>query len=427
MKQPLAYRLRPKHISEVIGQKQLIGPGALLTRMIQAKRLAPLIFYGPPGVGKTSLAQALSGTLNIPMRTLNAATDSKKDLMVILEETKISGTILLFIDEIHRLDKVKQDFLLPFLERGACLLIGATTENPLMQLTPALRSRVHLCELFPLSDEEIKEGIQKALTDPNGLSHLSISISPETQSYLATHSSGDLRSALNALELAVYSTPEDEHGLIHITPEILKSCLQKKTVRHDLRGDQYYHTISAFQKSIRGSDVDAALHYLARLLHAGELNIVCRRLLVTAYEDISFGNPDAVSRTLSAIQAAERLGMPEARIPLAHAVIDLCLSPKSNTAYQAINLAFDDLEQGASFDIPKHLHDPSYIPKQEQPPYLYPHDYPMNWVHQEYLPKGLKGRTYYIPKVTGKYEQALHYQKENIQNWKKHPPSSSRT
>ena len=316
MQQPLAYRMRPQDIDQVLGQEHLVGPGRIIRRMVQANRLTSMILYGPPGTGKTSIATAIAGTTHYAFRQLNAATDSKKDLEIAVEEAKMSGTLILLLDEIHRLNKVKQDFLLPHLESGRLILIGATTENPYISINPAIRSRAQIFEVKPLSSEEIVLGLQRALTDEkNGLGKYNVSISSDVLQHFAHVTQGDIRSALNALELAVLSTPQNDQGQIVISQAIAEECLQHKRLTHDRDGDAHYDVISALQKSIRGSDVNAALYYLAILLEAGELVIACRRLLVIAYEDIGLGNPQATERTVAAINAAEKLGLPEARIP----------------------------------------------------------------------------------------------------------------
>ncbi|MBF0780083.1 MULTISPECIES: replication-associated recombination protein A [unclassified Granulicatella] len=408
---PLAFRMRPKHIEHIVGQQHLVGQEKIIQRMVISKRLSSMILYGPPGIGKTSIASAIAGSMQLPFRTLNAATDSKKDLDIVVEEAKLTGQVILLLDEIHRLNKVKQDFLLPHLESGLIILIGATTENPFISINPAIRSRTQIFELFPLSEQDIANGIQFALKDTqNGLGNYQVDLSQEALIHLSRATGGDLRSSLNALELAVLSTPADEDNIIHITTEITSECLQKKFLVHDKGGDAHYDTISAFQKSIRGSDVDASLHYLARLIESGDLPTIARRLTVVAYEDIGFANPSAVHRTLNAIQSAERLGFPEARIPLAMAVIDLALSPKSNSTIMAIDHALSDVKKGNYGQIPPHLRDnhyqgAEYLGRGNE--YKYPHHYPNHWVKQEYLPKELKDKRYYIPNTTGRYEQLL--------------------
>ena len=417
--QPLAYRMRPTCLEEVVGQQHLVAPGKIIARMIAAKQLSSMILYGPPGIGKTSIASAIAGTTKYAFRTLNAATDTKKELQIVIEEAKMSGTVILLLDEIHRLDKPKQDFLLPHLENGRVILIGATTENPYIAINPAIRSRTQIFELIPLTPEEIHQALKRALTDETkGLGNYDVEITDGAMHTLTHFSNGDVRSSLNALELAVKSTPENEDGKIIITEEIAGNCLQRKVFAHDKNGDQHYDVISAFQKSIRGSDVDAALHYMARLIEAGELITLIRRLLVIAYEDIGLANPAGASRAVLAVQAAEKLGLPEARIPLANAVIELALSPKSNTAILSIDAALSDVRQGKSGTIPSHLQDAHYQGAQKLgrgTNYQYPHNYPNHWVKQQYLPDTLKHTQYFQPDPTSKFEEALKEQYKKFQ------------
>lgn len=417
MKQPLAYRMRPVHIDEVIGQSHLVGENKIIRRMVDAKMLSSMILYGPPGIGKTSIASAIAGSTHSAFRQLNAATDTKKDLQIVVEEAKFSGQVILLLDEVHRLDKPKQDFLLPHLESGQVILIGATTENPYISISPAIRSRTQIFELKPLTTQDVILALKRAIADEKrGLGKEKIAIDEEALLHFARSTMGDVRGSLNALELAVLSTKPDAEGTIRITLDIAEECVQKKALVHDKNGDAHYDVISAFQKSIRGSDVDAAMHYLARLLEAGELLIACRRLMVCAYEDIGLGNPQAVSRTVLAVQAAEKLGLPEARIPLANAVVDLALSPKSNSAYLALDSALADVRAGKSGDIPDSLRDAHYSGANKLGRgigYQYPHDFPDHWVKQQYLPDTLKHRRYYAPASTGKYEQALASQLQN--------------
>lgn len=417
--QPLAYRMRPTCLEEVVGQQHLVAPGKIIARMIAAKQLSSMILYGPPGIGKTSIASAIAGTTKYAFRTLNAATDTKKELQIVIEEAKMSGTVILLLDEIHRLDKPKQDFLLPHLENGRVILIGATTENPYIAINPAIRSRTQIFELIPLTPEEIHQALKRALTDETkGLGNYDVEITDGAIHTLTHFSNGDVRSSLNALELAVKSTPENEDGKIIITEEIAGNCLQRKVFAHDKNGDQHYDVISAFQKSIRGSDVDAALHYMARLIEAGELITLIRRLLVIAYEDIGLANPAGASRAVLAVQAAEKLGLPEARIPLANAVIELALSPKSNTAILSIDAALSDIRQGKSGNIPSHIQDAHYQGAQKLgrgTNYQYPHNYPNHWVKQQYLPDTLKHTQYFHPDPTSKFEEALKEQYKKFQ------------
>ncbi|MDH6365081.1 putative ATPase [Enterococcus sp. PF1-24] len=423
MQQPLAYRMRPRHLDEVVGQQQLVGEGKIIRRMVEAKMLSSMILYGPPGTGKTSIASAIAGSTQYAFRTLNAATDTKKDLQIVAEEARMSGTVILLLDEVHRLDKTKQDFLLPHLENGRIIMIGATTENPYITINPAIRSRTQIFEVKPLQETDIKVAIEQALKDKErGLGDYPVVLDDNALLHLTRATNGDLRSALNGLELAVKSTPKNEKEEIHLTLEIIEECVQRKALTHDKDGDAHYDVISAFQKSIRGSDVNAALHYLGRLLEAGDLPIICRRLMVIGYEDIGLGNPAAAARTVEAVLAAERLGLPEAKMPLSAAVVDLCLSPKSNSANHALNAAVEDIRKYNAGEIPDHLRDSHYKGAKDLERgigYQYPHDFDNAWVNQQYLPDKFKNAQYYQPKDTGKYEQALAQQYYRIQEWKK--------
>ncbi|WP_456274914.1 replication-associated recombination protein A [Bacillus sp. AK031] len=408
---PLAFRMRPRTINDVIGQEHLVGEGKIIDRMVKAKQLSSMILYGPPGIGKTSIASAIAGSTNYAFRTLNAVTNNKKDIAVVAEEAKMSGKVILLLDEVHRLDKAKQDFLLPYLENGMITLIGATTSNPYHAINPAIRSRCQIFELKPLSVENMKKALEKAVNDEErGLGKQKISISEEALLHFAQASNGDVRSSLNALELAALSTEADDDGTININVEIAEECLQKKSFSHDKDGDAHYDVLSGFQKSIRGSDVNAALHYLGRLVEAGDLPSISRRLLVIAYEDIGLASPQAGPRTLAAVETAEKIGFPEARIPLANAVIELCLSPKSNSAISAIDAALKDIRSGRNGEVPAHLKDAHYAGAKELGrgiEYKFPHDYPSGWVKQQYLPDTLKKARYYEPKDTGKFESAI--------------------
>ncbi|MDQ0269568.1 putative ATPase [Cytobacillus purgationiresistens] len=408
---PLAFRMRPRSIDEVIGQKHLVSEGKIISRMVKAKQLSSMILYGPPGVGKTSIASAIAGSTSFAFRTLNAVTNNKKDMEVVAAEAKMSGKVILLLDEVHRLDKAKQDFLLPYLENGMITLIGATTSNPYHAINPAIRSRCQIFELKPLTEEEIISALMTAVNDKErGLGEKSINLSEEALSHLASASNGDVRSSLNALELAVLSTEPNDQGIIEIGLTEAEECMQRKSLTHDRDGDAHYDVLSAFQKSIRGSDVNAALHYLGRLIEAGDLISIGRRILVIAYEDIGLASPQAGARTLAAIETAERIGFPEARIPLANAVIELCLSPKSNSAISAIDSALADIRAGKSGEVPDHLRDAHYKGAKELGrgiDYKYPHDYESGWVKQQYLPNKIKNKDYYQPKKNGKFEQAL--------------------
>lgn len=412
MVEPLAYRMRPTNLDEVVGQQDLVGSGKIIRRMVQAKRLSSMILYGPPGIGKTSIASAIAGSTKYHLRILNAATDTKKDLQVVAEEGRMSGTVILLLDEIHRLDKTKQDFLLPHLESGRVILIGATTENPYINISPAIRSRTQIFALHPLAVDDIEQALHRALSDKEkGLGDYPVTISDDTLRVLAQGAHGDLRTALNTLELAVLSTPTDKQDdRIHVTEQVIVDSGARPPIAGDKNGDAHYDTISAFQKSIRGSDTDAALHYLAVLTASGDLPSIMRRLLVIAYEDVGMANLPAAARTVAAVQAAERLGLPEGRIPLADAVIELCLSPKSNSGISAVDAALADVSSGKGQKIPAALKDAHYKGAKELghgTTYKYPHAYPGDWVAQQYLPDDIKTAQYYEPKHNGKYETAF--------------------
>lgn len=428
--QPLAYRMRPRNLSEVVGQQHLVGPNKIISRMVKARMLSSLILYGPPGTGKTSIASAIAGSTKYAFRKLNAATDTKKDLQVVAEEAKMSGTVILLLDEIHRLDKSKQDFLLPHLENGRIILIGATTENPYISINPAIRSRTQIFPVYPLSIEDMKVAVNRALTDSErGLGKMPIKLDQDAEEQLLTATNGDLRSALNGLELAAKSTDPDKDGIIHLTLPVIEESVQKKAIASDRDGDAHYDVISAFQKSIRGSDTDAALHYLARLIEAGDLISICRRLIVIAYEDIGLANMPAVQRAVTAVQAAQQIGFPEARIPLADVVIELCLSPKSNSGISAVDSALEQVRAGGTGEVPDHLKDAHYKGASKLghgTNYLFPHDYPQDLVAQQYLPERIKNAQYFHPKKNGRFEQALgnqYWQLKNAQrNGLRHHP-----
>ena len=423
MPENLAIRMRPKNIDQVIGQKHLVGEGKIIRRMVEANRLSSMILYGPPGIGKTSIASAIAGTTKFAFRTFNATVDSKKRLQEIAEEAKFSGGLVLLLDEIHRLDKTKQDFLLPLLENGLIIMIGATTENPFFSVTPAIRSRVQIFELEPLTNDDIKQAIQTALADTERGFAFPVQLDDDALDFIATSTNGDLRSAFNSLDLAVLSTSADNSGVRHITLDIMENSLQKSYITMDKDGDGHYDVLSALQKSIRGSDVNASLHYAARLIEAGDLSSLARRLTVIAYEDIGLANPDAQIHTVTALEAAQKIGFPEARILIANIVIDLALSPKSNSAYVAIDKALSDLRQNGNLAIPRHLRDGHYAGSKElgnAQDYKYPHNYPGNWVQQNYLPEKIKNADYFTPNENGKYERALGMTKNKIDQLKNH-------
>lgn len=413
MNQNLALNMRPTNLDQIVGQSHLVGPGKVLRRMVEAGKLFSMILYGPPGIGKTSIASALAGSTGQVFRTFNATTDTKQRMKEIAEEARFSGSLVLLLDEIHRLNKDKQDFFLPLLESGQLTIIGATTENPFYSINPAIRSRLQIFELKPLTTDEMKAGIQAALQDPNRGFDFSVHLTSEALTFLSQASNGDLRAAYNTLELAALSTPKNEDGQVHLDLDILKECLQSSHLTLDKDGDGHYDLLSALQKSIRGSDVDASLHYGARLIKGGDLDSLARRLTVIAYEDIGLANPQAQIHTVTGLEAAKRIGLPEARIIIANIIVDLALSPKSNSAYAAMNQALADLEKFGSLPIPDHLRSGTHAGNKKQP-YLYPHDYPDKWVDQDYLPSSLKNRQYFQPNQTGRYEKALAARKDWI-------------
>lgn len=415
---PLAIKMRPTHIDEIIGQDHLVGDKQIIRRMVDANSIASMILYGPPGTGKTSMAYAIAQSLSVPVRKLNAVIDKKKDIEIVVEEAKMTGQMILILDEVHRLDKAKQDFLLPHLEDNVLTMIGCTTSNPYHSINPAIRSRCHLFELYRLTTEQIKQVINHVLTDEEkGYGNVNINITDDAYNHFAMSTNGDVRAVLNGLELAVSSTPPNNEGTIEITLDVAEQCMQKKSFSHDKDGDAHYDVLSAFQKSIRGSDVDASLHYLARLIEAGDLESITRRLVVIAYEDIGLANPQAGPRALAAVESAERLGFPEARIPLSVSVVELALSPKSNTAYKALDSALADIRNQNTGDVPKHLKDTHYQGAKQLGrglDYKYPHNYEGHWVAQQYLPEEIKHKNYYTPSETGKFERALKVVYENI-------------
>lgn len=422
---PLALRMRPNHIDDIIGQSHLVGEGKIIHRMVEAKRLLSMILYGPPGTGKTSMAFALAKSLHLPVKKLNAVTDRKKDMEIVVEEAKLTGNIVLILDEVHRLDKAKQDFLLPYLENNLLTLIGCTTSNPFHSINPAIRSRCHLFELQTLTSKQIKTAISRVLEDDtNGYGKRNITITESALTHFCHSSNGDLRAALNGVELAVLSTPKNTDNVIVIDISTAEECMQKKSFSHDKNGDAHYDVLSAFQKSIRGSDVNAALHYLGRLIEAEDLESIARRMLVIAYEDIGLANPQAGPRALAAVETAERIGFPEARIPLAVSVTELALSPKSNSAYKAIDMALKDIRQTNTGVIPIHLKDSHYKGAKDLGrgvTYKYPHNYDNSWIPQQYLPDEIKHKQYFHPKTNGKFEQAMKQVYEKIMSdQKKH-------
>ena len=391
MNKPLALKLAPSTLSEVIGQKHLIGEGKILTNLVKNKKLFSMILYGKPGIGKTSIANAIANDLGERYRFLNATINTKKDLDIVIEEAKMYDGMILIMDEIHRLNKDKQDILLPQLESGLITLIGMTTSNPYHAINPAIRSRCQLFELKELETEDIIEGLKRAIKHPD---LKGIEIDDKSIELIAKLSGNDLRYAYNLLEVAFYSTDDKK-----ITEEKIRKINNKPVFFSDKNGEGHYDVLSGLQKSIRGSDVDAALHYLARLTVEGDLDSIYRRLSVIAYEDIALANPAIGPRLDAAINAAQRVGLPEARIPLGTIVVEMALSPKSNTAHIAFDEAIKDIEEGNVGTIPAHI-------KTNSPLYKYPHDYNGAYVVQQYLPDKLKNKKYYHPKDIG-YEKNI--------------------
>ena len=398
--EPLANALRPKKLSDVIGQEHLIGKDKILTNLVKNKKIFSLILYGPPGVGKTSIANAITEELGVKHRFLNATFNNKKDFEIVFEETKLYGNIVLVVDEIHRLNKDKQDLLLPMLENGLITLIGLTTSNPYHKINPAIRSRCQIFELMPLKKEDISKGLLKASKNLSD-----IKIDKDALDLIATMSNGDFRFAINLLEVAYYSSSDKK-----ITTSLIKEINNKASSPMDSCETAHYDVLSAFQKSIRGSDVNAALHYLARLISSGDLDSIYRRMTVIAYEDIGLANPNMGVRVDACINACERVGLPEARIPLGDMVIDLCLSPKSNSGHTALDLALKDVENGNIGKVPSHINAQAFG-------YKYPHDYPGSYIVQQYLPDELKNRVYYKPK-NNRYEKMLKITLDNIEKIK---------
>ena len=401
--EPLAKKLEPKSLDDVLGQKHLIGKGAILRNLVEKKKLVSMILYGKPGIGKTSIARSIVNDLDMPYRFLNATINNKKDFDTVVEEAKIYNGMILIMDEIHRLNKDKQDLLLPQLESGLITLIGMTTSNPYHAINPAIRSRCQLFELKELETTDIIEGLNKAVKS----TYLEgITIDDETINYIANLAGSDLRYAYNLLEIAFYASNDQKVDI-----NLVKQINSKPVFFSDKNGDGHYDVLSAFQKSIRGSDVDASLHYLARLIVEEDLDSIYRRMSVIAYEDIGLANPSIGPKVIAAIEAAERIGLPEARIPLGTIVVEMALSPKSNTAHLALDEAIDDITKGNTGNVPNHI-------KTDSKEYLYPHDYPNSYVYQEYLPKKLKGKKYYHPKTTG-YEKNIKNYYDFIETMKK--------
>lgn len=388
--QPLATKMRPTTLKEVVGQEHLLDEGKILERMVKTKRIDSVILYGKPGIGKTSIAHALSNDLNLTFKYFNAGVHAKKDLTDLVKGVSSDNPVIVLLDEVHRLDKPKQDFLLMHIEDGSLIMVGATTENPFMSISPALRSRTTILELNEVSKEAIVIVLKRALKNKEkGLGNLEIIIDDETLTYIANQANGDVRVALNTLELASLSTNKDTNGKVHINKDIVNICLQKKQIGGDKDGDSHYNVLSAFQKSIRGSDADASLHYLARLIENGDLESILRRLLVITFEDIGLANTSIHTEVISAINACKMVGLPEARIILGYIVIRLALSEKSNVAYKAIDLASQELHSDKNLEIPKFLHDTHYKGASSLGKgigYNYPHNSPQGLNDQNHLP-----------------------------------------
>lgn len=414
---PLASRMRPTTLDEVVGQKHIVGKDKLLYRAIQADQLGSIIFYGPPGTGKTTLAKVIANTTSASFRQINATVAGKKDMEEVVKEAKdalgmYGKKTILFVDEIHRFNKSQQDYLLPFVEDGTLILIGATTENPFFEVNGALLSRSRIFELKSLEKEDIKELIYRAVSDETkGMGSYHAVIDESAADFLADVSGGDARAALNAVELGVLTTersPEDEK--IHITMDVAQECIQKRAVRYDKDGDNHYDTISAFIKSMRGSDPDAAVYYLARMLYAGEdIKFIARRIMICASEDVGNADPQALTVAVSAAQAAERIGMPEAQIILAQAVTYVATAPKSNAACNSVFEAMSAVQNQRNMPVPVHLQDAHYKGSAKLGHgvgYKYAHDYPNHYVKQQYLPDGMEGQTFYRPTENG-YEQQI--------------------
>lgn len=418
---PLASRLRPTTLDEVVGQQHIIGKDKLLYRAIKADKLSSIIFYGPPGTGKTTLAKVIANTTSAEFLQINATSAGKKDMEEVIEKAKNNAGMygkktILFVDEIHRFNKGQQDYLLPFVEDGTIILIGATTENPYFEVNGALLSRSVIFELKSLDKEDIRILLRRAVTDEErGMGAYHAVLEPDAENFLADISNGDARAALTAIELGVLTTERSEDGKIHITLDVAQECIQKRAVRYDKMGDQHYDTISAFIKSIRGSDPDAAVYYLARMLYAGEdIRFIARRMMISASEDVGNADPNALNVAVSAALAVERIGMPEARIILAQAATYLASAPKSNASYLAVDRATECMKQTMTAPVPVHLQDSHYKGSEKLGHglgYLYAHNYPNHYVEQQYLPDALKDEVFYEPTEIG-YEKQI---KEHLQ------------
>ena len=422
---PLANRMRPCTLDDVVGQEHILGKDGLLSRAIRADRIGSLIFYGPPGTGKTTLAQVIANTTKAEFREMNATCAGKKDMEDAVQRAKdklgMEGRrTIVFIDEIHRFNKGQQDYLLPFVENGTIILIGATTENPYFEVNRALISRSMVFELKPLSAENISAIIRRAVTDEKkGLGGQNVQVDDDAIQFLAEMSGGDARAALNAVEIGALTTDRGKDGIIRITKEVASSCIQKRILGYDKDGDNHYDTISAFIKSMRGSDPDAAIYYLAKMLYAGEdIKFISRRIMICAAEDVSNADPQALVVAVSAAQAVERIGMPEAQIILAQAAAYVACAPKSNSSVEAIGKAMKAVRERPHGQIPPHLRDAHYEGAKELGrglDYKYPHNYENHYVKQQYLPDELKGSRFYIPSDNG-YEKSIQRWFERIKN-----------
>ena len=429
---PLAARLRPTTLDEVVGQQHIIGKDKLLYRAIQADKLSSIIFYGPPGTGKTTLAKVIANTTSAEFTQINATVAGKKDMEEVVKAAKDTQGMygkktILFIDEIHRFNKGQQDYLLPFVEDGTLILIGATTENPYFEVNSALISRSIIFELKPLSREDIKELLKRAVYDKEkGMGSYDAVLEEDAMEFLADLAGGDARHALNAIELGIMTTQRSEDGKIHITLDVAQECIQKRAVRYDKTGDNHYDTVSAFIKSMRGSDPDAAVYYLARMLYAGEsVTFIARRIMICAAEDVGIADPQALVVATNASLAVERIGMPEAQIILSEAAMYVASAPKSNACVCGIEEAMQTGEETGNLPIPTHLQDAHYKGAAKLghgTGYLYAHDYPNHYVRQQYLPYELSGKEFYHPSGNG-YEVKI---KEHMKRIKKEAEGSDR-
>lgn len=411
---PLAKRLRPDNLDDVVGQEHILGKDKLLYRAIKADRISSLILYGPPGVGKTTLAMVIAHSTRAEFRQLNATTAGKKDMEQVINEAKdlrgmYNRKTILFIDEIHRFNKSQQDYLLPFVEDGTVILIGATTENPYFEVNGALISRSNIFELKPLTKENIKKLVLRAVYDQKGMGAFNACIDDDAADFLSDMAGGDARNALNAVELGVLSTDRSEDGKIHITLAVAEECIQKRAIRYDRDGDNHYDIISAFIKSMRGSDPDAAVFYLAKMLYGGEsVTFIARRIMICASEDVGNADPNAICVATACAQAVERVGMPEAQIILAHAAIYVASAPKSNSIVNAISEAMSTVKSENTGQVPIHLRDTHYggAAKLGRTGYKYAHDYENHYVEQQYLPDEIIDRVFYEPSDNG-YERNI--------------------